>query len=206
MDHPIRLIKRSDLDLSKTCNLSDYGLKINACLDVRSHGDDLKVKGCKGLDYKGEGAANLVLGYCGSSPSLMGKVLRVHKCCGWLFQGHSQALCCCNFFKLAVRTVKITSNSNKCAPKDDICIAVEIKPKCGFLPTSEFIARRNVVKKYVTRFRVHQLLKLHLGEANFIDLGIKPLDKMIHYYELDNRIVSFYSKNVGCCENGAISN
>ncbi|KAG0495102.1 hypothetical protein HPP92_006096 [Vanilla planifolia] len=92
------------------------------------------------------------------------------------------------------------------APKDDICIAVEIKPKCGFLPTSEFIARRNVVKKYVTRFRVHQLLKLHLGEANFIDLGIKPLDKMIHYYELDNRIVSFYSKNVGCCENGAISN
>ncbi|WOK99991.1 inositol-pentakisphosphate 2-kinase IPK1-like [Canna indica] len=29
--------------------------------------------------YKGEGAANLVLGYCGSSPILIGKVLRIQK-------------------------------------------------------------------------------------------------------------------------------
>ncbi|THU45653.1 hypothetical protein C4D60_Mb02t20250 [Musa balbisiana] len=29
--------------------------------------------------YKGEGAANIVLGYCGSSLSLVGKVLRIQK-------------------------------------------------------------------------------------------------------------------------------
>lgn len=40
----------------------------------------------------------------------------------------------------------------------DICI--EIKPKCGFLPTADTICPRNVVKKRVPRFTLHQALKL----------------------------------------------
>ncbi|GMI82538.1 hypothetical protein like AT1G22100 [Hibiscus trionum] len=44
--------------------------------------------------------------------------------------------------------------------KDEPCITVEIKPKCGFLPISRFIAEENAVKKTVVRFRMHQALKL----------------------------------------------
>ncbi|KAG0498416.1 hypothetical protein HPP92_003107 [Vanilla planifolia] len=78
---------------------------------------------------------------------------------------------------------------------EDVCFAVEIKPKCGFLPDSEFIANRNAVKKHVTRFRMHQTLKLHKGEVNFIDLDMKPLEKMVYYYELDQKIVNFFANH-----------
>lgn len=49
-------------------------------------------------------------------------------------------------------------------PTVDFCVAVEIKPKCGFLPSSEFITKANAIKKCVTRFRMHQFLKLQQGE------------------------------------------
>ncbi|KAJ1273297.1 hypothetical protein BS78_06G269400 [Paspalum vaginatum] len=44
------------------------------------------------------------------------------------------------------------------------CIAVEIKAKCGFLPTSEYISKDNAIKKQVTRYKMHQHLKFHQGE------------------------------------------
>eukprot|EP00271_Cylindrocystis_brebissonii_P001353 TRINITY_DN11626_c0_g1_i1.p1 TRINITY_DN11626_c0_g1~~TRINITY_DN11626_c0_g1_i1.p1 ORF type:complete len:710 (+),score=106.98 TRINITY_DN11626_c0_g1_i1:42-2171(+) len=47
--------------------------------------------------------------------------------------------------------------------EDTIC--VEIKPKCGFLPTSPAIAPANEVKRHVTRFEMHQHLKLAKGEV-----------------------------------------
>ena len=39
------------------------------------------------------------------------------------------------------------------------------QPKCGFLPFSRFIAEGNAIKKSVTRFRMHQILKLHQQEV-----------------------------------------
>lgn len=52
--------------------------------------------------------------------------------------------------------------------KEELCITVEIKPKCGFVPDSEFISEENAVKKRVSRFRMHQLLKLQKKEASEI--------------------------------------
>ncbi|XVF73787.1 hypothetical protein PTKIN_Ptkin13bG0010100 [Pterospermum kingtungense] len=49
--------------------------------------------------------------------------------------------------------------------KGEPCITVEIKPKCGFLPMSRFIAEENAVKRTVTRFRMHQALKLRNQEV-----------------------------------------
>lgn len=60
-------------------------------------------------------------------------------------------------------------------PKEEMCFTIEIKPKCGFLPSSEFIAKGNAIKKHITRFRMHQLLKLHKGEISQIS-GYDPLD------------------------------
>lgn len=56
------------------------------------------------------------------------------------------------------------------------CISVEIKPKCGFLPSSSFIADETSIKKDVTRFKMHQVLKLQqlqvqqLSEYDPLDL------------------------------------
>ncbi|KAK4351948.1 hypothetical protein RND71_027466 [Anisodus tanguticus] len=59
--------------------------------------------------------------------------------------------------------------------KKDYCISVEIKPKCGFLPLSEFIAPDNTIKRSVTRFQMHQALKLHQGKTSEIS-AYDPLD------------------------------
>lgn len=59
--------------------------------------------------------------------------------------------------------------------RGDSCITVEIKPKCGFLPHSRFISKENAVKKSVSRFRMHQLLKLHKKETSEIS-EYDPLD------------------------------
>ncbi|GAA0183646.1 kinase [Lithospermum erythrorhizon] len=50
--------------------------------------------------------------------------------------------------------------------KEALSISVELKPKCGFLPTSEFIAKGNAIKRSVTRFRMHQALKLLQGKIS----------------------------------------
>ncbi|KAL3639134.1 Inositol-pentakisphosphate 2-kinase [Castilleja foliolosa] len=59
--------------------------------------------------------------------------------------------------------------------KEDFCVSVEIKPKCGFLPISDFIAEENKVKKRITRFRMHQALKLSQGQISQIS-KYNPLD------------------------------
>ncbi|CAK7346330.1 unnamed protein product [Dovyalis caffra] len=59
--------------------------------------------------------------------------------------------------------------------KDRPCISVEIKPKCGFLPVSKFIAEGNSVKRTTTRFRMHQVLKLHEHEISELS-EYDPLD------------------------------
>lgn len=59
--------------------------------------------------------------------------------------------------------------------KEDYSVAIEIKPKCGFLPSSRFIAERNSIKKSVTRFTMHQVLKLHQKEISQLS-AYDPLD------------------------------
>ncbi|KAL6844428.1 hypothetical protein ACP4OV_026101 [Aristida adscensionis] len=187
--------------------------------------------------YKGEGAANLILSYTGSSPSMLGKVLRVKKvlkdktqpapsCI--VFSSHEQLLwghipelvesvkqdCLAqayavhvmiphlganhvdggirvrvsrNFLELVEKNVissrpvwrvnaSSIDNSADSAlliadhslfsgnPRGSRCIAVEIKAKCGFLPSSEYISKENCIKKQVTRYKMHQHLKFHQGE------------------------------------------
>ncbi|WOL06112.1 inositol-pentakisphosphate 2-kinase IPK1 isoform X3 [Canna indica] len=201
--------------------------------------------------YKGEGAANLVLGYCGSSPILIGKVLRIQKvenrkdlsADGCLVLSNHEKLLWENISELVesaskdlaarafvqhvmsnllnskhidggilvpvsvefleavernitgqrpswrVNASKIDTlcesallisdhsiiNGAPSAPKCNFCFAVEIKPKCGFLPSSEYIAEANTIKKHVTRFKMHQFLKHHQGEISEIS-GYDPLD------------------------------
>ncbi|KDP38543.1 hypothetical protein JCGZ_04468 [Jatropha curcas] len=55
------------------------------------------------------------------------------------------------------------------------CISVEIKPKCGFLPSSRFIAERNSIKRSTARFRMHQVLKLSQHEISELS-QYDPLD------------------------------
>ncbi|VVB07595.1 unnamed protein product [Arabis nemorensis] len=55
------------------------------------------------------------------------------------------------------------------------CISVEIKPKCGFLPTSRFISEENMLKRSVSRFRMHQILKLEYNEISEVS-EYDPLD------------------------------
>lgn len=59
--------------------------------------------------------------------------------------------------------------------KDCLSVSVEIKPKCGFLPFSRIISEKNAVKRTVTRFRMHQFLKLHQQEISEIS-EYDPLD------------------------------
>ncbi|KAK1386784.1 hypothetical protein POM88_014962 [Heracleum sosnowskyi] len=65
------------------------------------------------------------------------------------------------------------------ALKDEFCISVEIKPKCGFLPTSRYIAYENYVKRCITRFKMHQELKLHQGNVSFIPCYFILKDKLL---------------------------
>ncbi|XP_031129608.1 inositol-pentakisphosphate 2-kinase-like [Ipomoea triloba] len=60
-------------------------------------------------------------------------------------------------------------------PQEELCICVEIKPKCGFLPVSEFIIESNALKRRTTRFKMHQALKFHQGKISYIS-GYDPLD------------------------------
>ncbi|KAF8091852.1 hypothetical protein N665_0433s0020 [Sinapis alba] len=55
------------------------------------------------------------------------------------------------------------------------CLSVEIKPKCGFLPTSRFISEENNLKRSVSRFKMHQLLKLEQNEISEVS-EYDPLD------------------------------
>ncbi|KAK4270942.1 hypothetical protein QN277_019706 [Acacia crassicarpa] len=61
------------------------------------------------------------------------------------------------------------------SPEANLCISVEIKPKCGFLPLSRFISDETAIKKSVSRFKMHQTLKLHQGEISELS-QYDPLD------------------------------
>ncbi|KAF8405267.1 hypothetical protein HHK36_010168 [Tetracentron sinense] len=216
--------------------------------------------------YRGEGAANLVLGYTGSSPAFIGKIIRIqkaprsrsqrmtgspilsiHECLLWrdtnelgsstskeivgqlfvlyvmssfLGSEHVDAgirilvsreflesvekntLCQRPASRVQAARVNTLCDSallvsdhsafphgkyrlHKFSPmvitscvsilKEEPCISVEIKPKCGFLPCSKFIVEGNAIKRSVTRFRMHQVLKLHQGEISQVS-EYDPLD------------------------------
>ncbi|CAL9238247.1 unnamed protein product [Arabidopsis halleri] len=55
------------------------------------------------------------------------------------------------------------------------CLTVEIKPKCGFLSSSSFIAEENVIKKSISRFEMYQVLKLRENKISQIS-EYDPLD------------------------------
>eukprot|EP00249_Psilotum_nudum_P019133 c27112_g1_i1 orf=384-1436(-) len=61
-------------------------------------------------------------------------------------------------------------------------VSVEIKPKCGFLPISVFIAKENAIKKRVSRFSMHQHLKLARGMIKTVS-RYSPLDLFSGSYE-----------------------
>lgn len=200
--------------------------------------------------YKGEGAVNLVLAYCGKSPDFVGKVLRIrkvprngseyngdsalttHECLLWgelegivseptreiIDQLYVQQVMCpllgskhvdagirvlvSREFLEAVENKVLCQrpswrvDDSKVNPrcdsvllitdhsifphvsginKDDFCVSVEIKPKCGFLPISQFIAPENAVKRSITRFEMYQALKLNQGKISHIS-KYDPLD------------------------------
>ncbi|KAL2611231.1 hypothetical protein R1flu_022923 [Riccia fluitans] len=54
-------------------------------------------------------------------------------------------------------------------------ITVEMKPKWGFLPESPWIKEENAIKKTVSRFRMHQILKMKEGKIKGISKYC-PLD------------------------------
>ncbi|CAN6446615.1 unnamed protein product [Victoria cruziana] len=209
----------------------------------------LEEKDAEDWIYRGEGAANLVLGYSGSSPAFVGKVIRVPKAplkksqavtSAAIFTADEQLLwkntpelvmsyskeMVSHFFALRImgpllgykhidpgRQVRVSKEFLKAVEKRTIdlrpawrveaakvntccdfallmsdhslfsngllreshCIAVEIKPKCGFLPFSSFISETNAIKKDVSRFKMHQALKFHQGEISELSL-YDPLD------------------------------
>uniref|UniRef100_A0A1J3EFS7 Inositol-pentakisphosphate 2-kinase n=1 Tax=Noccaea caerulescens TaxID=107243 RepID=A0A1J3EFS7_NOCCA len=196
--------------------------------------------------YRGEGAVNLVLAYTGSSPTFLGKIMRIQKMpkegkqengetsenekliwgefkdlvscqnkeiVEFLFVkhvmtpllGHKHAnagmrLLVAKEFLESVESIvtsqrpswrahaaSVDTNRNSVLLMDDLtlfahghvedkpCLSVEIKPKCGFLPSSSFIAEENVIKKSITRFQMHQVLKLKENEISEIS-EYDPLD------------------------------
>ncbi|KAK7310919.1 hypothetical protein RJT34_08718 [Clitoria ternatea] len=201
--------------------------------------------------YRGEGAANLVLAYTGSSPSFIGKVMRIRKAPRngaqsmsmrspsamtalerllWkdfdeLISSPDNDIACQLFvhnvmmpllgseFVDAGILVQVSREFLELAEKNVICqrpvwrvdsaqvdmdrdsvllmsdhslfthgnqgsspcISVEIKPKCGFLPFSRFISEETDIKKRITRFQMHQALKLHRGEISLLS-EYDPLD------------------------------
>ncbi|KAB1227748.1 Inositol-pentakisphosphate 2-kinase [Morella rubra] len=211
--------------------------------------------------YRGEGAVNLVLAYTGSSPSFVGKVLRIHKAPRNGSPGASIPTLLSTHEQLLWRDIDgIVSSPNKeiaaqlyvphvmsplLGPKyvdpgrptwradagkvdthqDSVllltdhslfphgtlkgqpCISVEIKPKCGFLPVSRFISERNATKRSITRFRMHQFLKLHQGqipelsEYNPPDLFSKSKDRI---YKAMNDLFTTPQNNFRVFLNGSL--
>ncbi|KAI4336857.1 hypothetical protein L6164_015334 [Bauhinia variegata] len=209
----------------------------------------LKEKDAADWVYRGEGAANLVLAYVGSSPAFIGKVMRVHKSPRNGSEGIKSPSSLTAHERLLWKDVDelISSSNNEIAgqhfvqhvmkpllgskyvdagmrvlvsreflesigknvicqrptwrvdtaqvdahcdsvlllsdhsifphgsPQANVCISVEIKPKCGFLPLSRFISERTAVKRRITRVQMHQALKLHQGEISELS-EYNPLD------------------------------
>ncbi|ESQ34585.1 hypothetical protein EUTSA_v10007647mg [Eutrema salsugineum] len=212
----------------------------------------LEPKDAVDWSYRGEGAVNLVLAYTGSSPTFLGKMMRIQKIPNdgkeengdtssgnglttheKLIWGEVKDLVSCQnkeivdylFVKHVMRPLlghkhvnpgmrllvakeflesvekivtsqrpswradaaSVDTNRSSVLLMDDLtlfahgrvedkpCLSVEIKPKCGFLPSSSFIAEENAIKKSVTRFQMHQVLKLQENEISEIS-EYDPLD------------------------------
>ncbi|OVA00539.1 Inositol-pentakisphosphate 2-kinase [Macleaya cordata] len=195
--------------------------------------------------YRGEGAANIVLGYTGSSPIFVGKVIRIQKVprsrqqckivtsvfsihenilwkdsidlvsctskenAGQLFvlnvmipllgSEHVDAgvhvlvsrefleavehniLCQRPAWRVHTAKVNIFCDSallisdHSVFPEGKNYLCFREQPKWGFLPCSRFIAEGNALKRSISRFRMHQVLKLHLGEISRLS-EYDPLD------------------------------
>ncbi|XP_031399085.1 inositol-pentakisphosphate 2-kinase-like isoform X2 [Punica granatum] len=191
--------------------------------------------------YRGEGAANIVVAYTGSSPALAGKVLRIQKVpekesnfihgsafsanerllwkdhkelvlsptrdmAAQLYLEHvmspllgSKHVDAGEFLEAVEENINgrrpvwrinaakvnrdckhaLLLSDHSCFPRgimnDEPCISIEIKPKCGFLPSSRYIAKRNAIKRSITRFKMHQALKFHDKEVSKIS-DYDPLD------------------------------
>ncbi|KAH7524122.1 hypothetical protein FEM48_Zijuj06G0085500 [Ziziphus jujuba var. spinosa] len=200
--------------------------------------DILEQKDAADWVYRGEGGANLVLAYTGSSPAYIGKVIRIRKALrnGSLTAKRPAALTMherrlwkdledivsspnrelvsqmfvrnvmspllgskyvdagrrvlvsrqflesveknviCQRPVWRVDAAKVDTSSDSVLLLSDHslfshgicegepCISVEIKPKCGFIPVSKFIDEGKAIKRSITRFRMHQALKLHQEE------------------------------------------
>ncbi|CAK8569024.1 unnamed protein product [Lathyrus sativus] len=211
----------------------------------------LKEKEADDWVYRGEGAANLVLSYIGSSPTFIGKVMRIRKAsrsdpptesstspsaltaherylwkdvdegisssdneiASQLFVLHVMKRLLGSKFVDAGMHVQVSRGFFESVEKNVIrqrpawrvdtaqvdmrcdyvlvmsdhslfdhgnpesspCISVEIKPKCGFLPVSRFVSEETAIKKRVTRFEMHQALKLNQGEIS-LPSEYNPLD------------------------------
>ncbi|KAL1216267.1 Inositol-pentakisphosphate 2-kinase [Cardamine amara subsp. amara] len=210
----------------------------------------LEPKDAVDWSYRGEGAVNLVLAYTGSSPTFLGKMMRIQKMPKdgneygdksgnglttheKLIWGEIKDLVTCKnkeiveylFVKHVMRPLlghkhvnagmrllvakeflecvekimtsqrpswradaaTVDTNRSSVLLMDDLtlfahghvedkpCLSVEIKPKCGFLPSSSFITEENVIKKSKTRFEMHQVLKLKKNEISEIS-EYDPLD------------------------------
>ncbi|CAL5205374.1 unnamed protein product [Lathyrus oleraceus] len=211
----------------------------------------LKEKEADDWVYRGEGAANLVLSYIGSSPAFIGKVMRIRKAsrndslseistspsaltaherylwkdvdelisspdneiASQLFVLHVMKPLLGSKFVDAGMHVQVSRGFFESVEKNVIlqrpawrvdtaqvdmrcdyvlvmsdhslfdhgnlesspCISVEIKPKCGFLPVSRFVSEETAIKKRVTRFEMHQALKLNQGEIS-LPSEYNPLD------------------------------
>ncbi|KAB1227745.1 Inositol-pentakisphosphate 2-kinase [Morella rubra] len=168
--------------------------------------------------YRGEGAVNLVLAYTGSSPSFVGKVLRIQKAPRNGSSGATIPTLLSTHEQLLWRDIDgIVSSPNKeiaaqlyvlhvmsplLGPK-----YVDPGPKCGFLPVSRFISERNATKRSITRFRMHQFLKLHQGqipelsEYNPPDLFSKSKDRI---YKAMNDLFTTPQNNFRVFLNGSL--
>lgn len=209
----------------------------------------LEAKDASDWIYRGEGAANLILSYTGSSHPFVGKVLRVpkvkkdetnceeltsylseHECLLWkedcdllsaptreiakhlyvqyvmcplLGSNHVDAgiriLVSMDFLKAIERNtlsqrpswrvdqadvntqcdyaLLISDHSVFPQPLHDeeFSISVEIKPKCGFLPCSRYIAEDHTIKRSMSRFKLHQNLKLQQKKVSQLS-QYDPLD------------------------------
>ncbi|XP_058224763.1 inositol-pentakisphosphate 2-kinase-like isoform X4 [Rhododendron vialii] len=191
----------------------------------------LELKDADDWIYRGEGAANLVLAYSGSSPTFVGKVLRIQKapriesprngydsedshsaltndeCLLWretedLVSAPTREIAeqlivsfCPRNFSRRLKRISFPSVllSELMQPWSTLnvilrflCLIIQFfrMPKCGFLPVSRFISEENDIKKSITRFEMHQSIKLHqreiseISEYNPLDLFSGSKDRM----------------------------
>ncbi|KAG5048062.1 hypothetical protein JHK85_009165 [Glycine max] len=175
--------------------------------------------------YRGEGAANLVLAYTGSSPTFIGKVMRIRKCP----RNGAEGMCMRSPSALTAHERLLWKDVDELISSSDNEIACQLfshhvmkpllgpkyidagmlvgvsreflelveknvirqrpawrvdnaqvdmhrdSPKCGFIPLSRFISEGTAIKRRITRFQMHQALKLHQGEISLLS-EYNPLD------------------------------